>query len=479
VIALAQVEAAGQRIDLVNLKRAMAEAEGKIERLKEKLTAHEVWRVWRRRFGLEANLDSRPQLGKVLYEEMKYKSSSKTEGGDRESTDESALLALADEQPFVVGYMKLQKIQKAYGTYLKGIAREVTAEGFIHPVFNLHTVQTYRSSSDSQQYPVRNQEMGELVRRNFIARDGHVLVENDFKGIEVTLSAAYHHDPVFIKYISDPKMDMHRDLAMQLYNLDRDEWKQLSKGSKSVRHAAKNKFVFPQFYGDWFVNCATNLWEEIDSSNLRGPDGASLRDHLYSKGMAELGRYDGENKETTPGSFMAHVQEVEHDFWYNRFKVYGQWRKDWFESYLKTGQFRSLTGFLYQGVMRRNEVTNYAIQGSAFHCLLWSLIRIQRELRRNKMRTKIVGQIHDSILADVYIPELDQYLEIVRRVTERDILKDYDWLIVPLSIECEISPIGKSWHDKRSVDIRRDTNTYSVEGFNGSAIDLLKFWQGS
>lgn len=477
MLALSQVETNGIRIDREYLRNAISETEIKIKGLTDKLRSGKTWRAWSRRFGLEANLDSRPQLGAVLYEELGYTYDGKTTDSGRHPTDEATLESL--QSNFVQAYLQLQKLQKANGTYLKGIQREVDDNGFLHPAFWLHTVETYRGSCTDpnfQNMPIRNPEMGKLIRRCVRAREGYVLVENDFKGVEVSVAACYHKDPVMLDYITNPEKDMHRDMAMQLFKLKQ---KQVT---KAIRHAAKNKFVFPQFYGDWFKNCAKHLWEEIDRSKLEGPDGKPLFEHLAAKGFAELGDFEMTGDSATdrpkPDSFMEHVKEVENDFWNNRFKIYTQWKKDWYSEYLAKGSFQSYTGFLYQGVLKRNEVINYAVQGSAFHCLLWSLIRIQRELNRRRMKTKIVGQIHDSILADVFIPELDDYLAIVRDVTEHQIQAYWDWLIIPLSIECEISPIGTTWYDKKEVKINRADNSYSVDGFNGSARDLLKFWEG-
>lgn len=482
-IVFAQLEANGVKVDLQYMERTSADLKGRIIRLTDHLKGHPTWAVWRRRFGGTALLGNREQLGIVLFDELKFPGGTRTQEDEGQySTDEAVLNAFDDQ--FVRGYVKLEKLKKGL-TYLKGIAREVDPAGFIHPVFKLHTTLTYRSSASDppfHQYPVRNPEIGQLVRQCFTARDrDHVLVENDFKGVEVTTAACYHLDPTMLEYVKDESKDMHRDMARQLYCLTPEEWAVMVKlkYAKAARHAAKNKFVFPQFYGDWFKSCAEVLWEEIDHASIKGPDGRSMREHLKAVGMKGLGTFDPErDREPTKGSFMAHVKAVEHDFWYQRFPVYTQWKKDWYNDYLQKGWFTSHTGFLYQGLMRKNEVINYAVQGSAFHCLLWSLVRLQRELTRRRLRTKLIGQIHDSILADVYIPELDEYLALVRQITEVDILQAWPWLVSPLTIECEISPWGMTWHDKREVKIHRGPGTYGWNDFNGSAQDLLKFWQG-
>jgi DNA polymerase-1 len=356
--------------------------------------------------------------------------------------DEEVLQGI--DHPFVQKLLRLSKYEKALGTFLKGIEQEIVGDR-LHPSFSLHTARSFRSSSDSpnfQNFPIRDKEIAKIIRSLFIASPKSVLVENDFKGIEVALSAAYHKDPVFIDYITSPGKDMHKDMAAQLYCLKTDEV------NKDIRYAAKNCFVFPQFYGDFYISCARALWNAIERLKLKGPDGKPLYRHLKRQGIFELGELDPE-QEARDGSFEAHVQEVEKDFWNRRFKVYGRWKRDWYDQYLKSGYFDILTGFRIEGFFSRNQAVNLPVQGAAFHCLLWSLIQINRRMRKEKMRSLIVGQIHDSLIGDVRVDELRDYLQLVEEVTTRRLPQHWPWLVVSPQIEYEIAPLGKSWFEKR------------------------------
>lgn len=486
VLAMSQIEANGMQIDVPRLDWAIAKTKDhiKLERVELRERGHKVWKLWSRRFGLKANLNARDQLGSILFDPvdkggMGYESKEQTESGESESTDESALALLGD--PFVNEWLALQRLERTLSTFLLGVKRELDEHGRLHPFFHLHIPQTYRSSSSKpnfQNFPTRNEMLGKLVRKNFIASEGCVLVESDFKGIEVGVAACYHKDPVMISYIEDESKDMHRDMAMQLYQLSKAHWGMMReiKADKAVRHAAKNKFVFPQFYGDWWLSCARSLWEEIDHAQLRGPDGQPLRAHLRELGITRLGDQDPKAR-TKRGTFEHHVREVEDDFWGNRFKVYNRWKESWMQGYEELGYFDTLTGFRISGDMARNQVINYPVQGSAFHCLLWSLIRIQRILRQRKMRTMIVGQIHDSIIADVPKEELNEYLAIVQHVTTVELRQAYPWIIVPLQVECEISPEGTTWFDKQEVKILKDGTYQSKDGkFTGTPLGLIEYW---
>jgi hypothetical protein len=259
-------------------------------------------------------------------------------------------------------------------------------------------------------------------------------------------AACYHKDNNMIKYITDESLDMHRDMAAQIYMIDKD------KITKDIRHAGKNLFVFPQFYGDFYINCARNMWETIEKNKLTLADGTPLYTHLKNKGINKLGdcSFDATAKK---GTFVYHMKTIEDDFWNNKFKKYGQWKWDWYNMYLKNGFFDTLTGFRLYGNFKKNEVINYPVQGSAFHWLLWSLIRLNKTLNKYKMKSVIIGQIHDSIVADVHKDELKTFLNITNKIMTIKIREYYKWIIVPLKIEAEISGVNESWYKLKEINI--------------------------
>jgi len=451
-IALAEVEGNGIRIDVPYLNATIEETNAKILRMTKRLEQTDVLKEWRKRYGRKFNLGSGEQLGTVLFDIMGFDPPGLTETG-KYKTDEASLAKV--NSPFVKRYLKIKKYQKALSTNLEGLRRE-TEDGIVHPVFNLHFVVSYRSSSDSpnfQNIPKHEPKIARLVRLCFIARKGRVLVEIDYGGLEVCIAACYHQDPTMLAYLHDPSSDMHRDTAKDLYVLTDEEWERIPhKMQKMIRFTAKNSFVFAEFYGSYYVDCARNLWDDIDRDGLQGPNGEPLKEHLRKHGIFERGDCDPAEK-PSKGTFEAHVQKQERRLW-NRFAVYAQWRRDWYKDYQEKGWFKTKTGFICQGHMARNKVINYPVQGSAFHCLLWSLIQlVKKDLKRNKMKTLIVGQIHDSIVADVPIEELEDYLALAHNVMVKRLKRRWPWVIVPLEIEAEVSPVGGSWADKEEIKI--------------------------
>lgn len=445
-IALSQIEANGLRIDVDYLNKAISKTKDKIKKITMRMREDKIFKKkWRKHFGQKTNMGSREQLGKVLFTIMKYPCPSHTDTG-RPKVDKEALSSV--DLDFVRDFIKLEKLKKVKSTYLDGILRE-TVDGILHPFFNLNIARTYRGSSDHpnfQNNPIKDPAMKKLVRTAFIARPNHQIVEVDYGGVEICNAACYHKDPRMIAYIKDDTKDLHRDMGAQCYMLPR---KQVTWG---IRDCGKNRFIFPQFYGDYYIHCAENLWKGIREMNLKTTDGLSVRKHLKRKGIIRLGDC---NPEESPveGTFEYHIREVEDDFWNNRFSVYRDWKKKWYEEYLKKGYFITLTGFKIEGVYNRKEVINYPIQGSAFHWLLWSIIRINKLLKKYRMRSLLTGQIHDSLIADVYKKELQNYLSIVHQVMTIDVRKHWRWIIVPLTVEAEASPVGGSWYDKKEIKI--------------------------
>ncbi len=123
------------------------------------------------------------------------------------------------------------------------------------------------------------------------------------------------------------------------------------------------------------------------------------------------------------------------------------------EKYQERGWMKTLTGFICQGWMKRNEIINYPVQGSAFHCLLWALIHLQRELEKRKMETLLVGQIHDSLLADVPEGELEDFLRLAQHVMVDDLKEAWSWINVPLEVEAEVTPVDGNWYEKEGMKI--------------------------
>lgn len=453
MITLAEIEENGVGIDVALLESTIIAIEKKVATIQKELKADPIYDLWRRRFGERTKLSSRPQLGEILF-------SPKDRGGlgydvvgytskDKIRVDEEALEDI--DLPFVQKYVYAAKLRdKILNTYLHGIKREVV-DGRAHCNYNLNTTVTYRSSSDNfnfQNLPIRDPEMGALIRSLFIPMPGNSIVEIDFSQIEVRIANAYHKDPTMTTYLKDPTKDLHRDMARQIFCLDASEFQ--DGAGKATRGLAKGNFVFAQFYGDYYVNCARNIWHKARRERLKTKDGVPLIKHLRRKGIVDLGRCDPDHR-PEPGTFEHHMKAVEDHFWKKRFPVYTQWKRDWYDAYLKKGYFDSLTGFHYEGIFSRNDVINYAVQGSAFHGMLWSLNRLRNLIHKRGMQAMLIGQIHDSIITEVPTAEIPEFVRMARKVMTGALVRHYNWINVPIEVEVEVAPEGRPWNEKRKM----------------------------
>lgn len=463
-LTLAQIEHNGFQIDTGYLDKTKIEIENKLRELEAELRSDKVYAVWRKRFGSGLKLDARAQLGTVIFDLLGYKRIEVYESTDSEDDShegENAEKAFRHvDLPFIKNYFKYAKLKKLLGTNIKGIRSEVV-DGLLHPSYNLHNVRTFRGACqlpNAQNIPNRNPETSSIIRRAFIPRKGRQLLEVDFSGIEVRVACCATKDPKLISDFTQDGGDAHRATASRLFCLSEDFLKKHKDwAKKSVRDWAKNRFVFPEFYGSVFFQCAPNLWEPVEEGKLL-PNGKTILSHLEKKGITEgLGSKKSDWKtgrmETKPGTFMEHVRKVEEYFWNERYQVYTSWKRKWYNDYLNKGYFDTFTGFRISGVMSKNQVLNYPIQGPSFHLLLWSLIQVNKWLKKNKMKTLLIGQIHDSMILDVYPPELQDVLAKIKQVTTIDLANHWKWIIVPLEVEAEISAIDGNWYEKQKVNL--------------------------
>ena len=448
-VTLARISHNGIRVDVEYYKKAIEQVSKRIRHLEAMMRETDVWENWRKRYGDKAKFTARTQLATVLFDDMGFKPPGLSESGNYKA-DADALETV--DHPFIEMYMQAEKLRKLQGTYLQGTLDEVAPDGYLRCFYNLHLARTYRSSASNvniQNQPVRDPLQGKIIRRGFIPRDGHQICEIDYSSIEVRVAACYHKDPMMMRYLTDPTTDMHRDMAAQLFMLEPEEV------SKDARHIGKNCFVFPSFYGDYYVSMAKSIWTGMLKGKLTKPDGPTIIEHLNSKGIIHRGICDPESKaKPAKDSFEAHVRAVEHDFWKRRFKVYDKWKTDFYDQYIKKGYFTSLSGMTFSGVMRKNVVINAPVQSAAFHCLLWSLTEIQKEISKRKLKTVIIGQIHDSCIADVHADEMQEYLAMAQDVMTVRLKERFPWLEgVPIDVEAEACPVGGTWYDKQVIDI--------------------------
>lgn len=372
-------------------------------------------------------------LKEFFFKHMGFEPPKTTEKGN-EAVDVEVLGKL--QHPIAAKIMKYRKLEKLKSTYINNILLE-SHKNVMHPFFSLNTVATFRSSSSSinfQNLPKRDKESMKRIRSGIIPAPDFYLSESDYSGAEVVTSHTYHKDKNFYRFLTDSSADMHRHVACKAFMMDEDKLIQCSKDDpaafkecyKPIRRDSK-ALTFGWFYGSYWGLLAPIAWEFAAIHKLH--DGTPLKEHLHNCGIHSL------------RDFEKHMQDVEVYFWNEMFPEYTQWKKDIVAFYKRYGYIDTHFGFRFTAPMDEKQCTNYPIQSTSFHMLLFVLNDIIVDMAKAKLRSKLVGQIHDSIIGHVHKDEVVEYHDIiVRRVA--DLQNRLPWLTIPMEVECDISKLG-------------------------------------
>ncbi len=416
LVAFAQAEYNGMRIDTSQGKQAEKELEQTMSDLLVSIRERVNKLGWNKDFAFRPSASD--DIGYVMFTLLGITPEKKTAKGGNAVDKE--VMQRADH-PIINDVLEWKKLQKLKDTYLKGVIREAV-DDLIHPFFNLHTVVSFRTSSNSpnfQNFPKRDKTVSKAIRSLLFPHKGQKLVEYDYKAIEVAINACYNKDPNLVKYVKDPSTDMHRDTGEEIFMYERGELPKFDRG------IAKNKFVFPEFYGSWYKNVARDLWEYCSQET---------KDHLKSKGMKNFTQFE------------EHVRLMEESFWKKRFPVYDKWRKDTRKEFGRKGYTESYLGFKYHAPMDNKQVTNYQAQGGACHCLIWTFTNVNEIIQKFGLKSKLMGQIHDSAVVSVE-PEEEELIDyLFYTIGTQKIVEEFPWIIVPLEIEKAVGEVDGSWY---------------------------------
>jgi len=448
--ALSDVTATGICIDIPYLQKQQKKMNRALERTIIDIFDTDEGKLWKRHYGSSVNFNSVQQVSDIFFKKAGHarpvfnedaSDEYSEDGSGDDAMDQKVLKDLEFNGVACAGLLlQYRKYHKVLHTYIRQLLVE-TIDGIVHPGFPLNKVQTYRGSSEGpnfQNMPIRDPEIGKIVRSSILPRKGNLLLEADFKALEVGIQVCYHRDPRMIEEQFDVSKDMHRDTAIDLFLLQDFVYKNIIDGDP-LRKMAKNKVVFPMTYGSFWKNIAPPVWRDLIVHDYKIMQDLPLFKHLANNGIPN------EKK------FTEHLKKVEYSFWNERYPVYKKWREDWYSLYLQRGFFDGFTGFRYTGLMKRTDVINYAVQGSGFHCLLQSLILFNKWLKKRKFKTRIIAQIHDSLILDVCPSELDMVIKKLTQIMTKQLPEMWPWIIIPLRVSMEGCPINGSWHEKEKI----------------------------
>ena len=350
--------------------------------------------------GEDFNLSSPKQLGPILFEKLKIDSKAKRTKTKQYSTSEEVLAKLVDKHPIVGKILDFRGLKKLLSTYVEALPQLVDPKtGRVHTSYNQAIAATGRLSSTNpnlQNIPIRD-ENGREIRKAFTASDGdHLFLSADYSQIELRIMAALSKDPHMLEAFRD-NQDIHAITASKIYKVP------LVEVTSDMRRKAKTA-NFGIIYGI----SAFGLSERL---NISRTEAKELIDG-YFENFSQVKQYMDESIRVAR----------EH-------------------GYVETikGRRRYLSDInsanaVVRGVAERNAI-NAPIQGSAADIIKLAMINIWNELRRRKLQSKMILQVHDELNFDVPKGELEQVKQIVREKMEGAVD-----IGLPLTVEMNAAP---------------------------------------
>lgn len=348
------------------------------------------------------NINSPKQLGVVLFENMKIPGGRKTKTGY--STAADVLEKLAPEYPIVAKILEYRQLTKLKSTYADGLAGYIQEDGRIHGKFNQTVTATGRISSTEpnlQNIPVRV-ELGRMIRKVFVPEEGYVFVDADYSQIELRVLAHCSGDEQLIKAYRE-EADIHRITASQVFHVPFDEVTDLQRrNAKAVN--------FGIVYG------ISSFGLSQDLSITRKEAAKYIEDYFHTYPGIKAFLDDA----------VAHAKE---------------------NGYVKTlfGRRRPVPELASSNFMQRSfgerVAMNAPIQGTAADIMKIAMIGVNKRLKEQKLKSRLVLQVHDELLIEAHHAEIDIVKEILREEMEQAASLD-----VPLEIDMHT---GNNWYEAK------------------------------
>ena len=348
------------------------------------------------------NINSTKQLGTLLFEKLGLPPVKKTKTGY--STNADVLEKLKNKHPIIPAIMDYRMLTKLKSTYAEGLLKEIREDGRIHTTFQNLVTATGRLSSTEpnlQNIPVRT-DLGAEIRKMFIPKPGHVLVDADYSQIELRV-LAHIADDANMCHAFRNGLDIHAVTASQVFGVPVEEVTSLQR-----RHAKAVNFGIVYGISEF------SLSEDIGVSRYEA------KEYIESY----LANYRGVR------AYMKNVVEDARNCGYTE-TMFGRRR---YIPELKSSNFNVRSG-------AERMTLNTPIQGTAADLIKMAMIRVDAALQEKFPEAKLVLQVHDELIVEC--PE--EIAEDVAKLVSCE-MEHVARLNVPLTAEAKI---GKSWFDAK------------------------------
>ena len=393
VYTLSDMEKEGVHVDAEELKRYGEELAAQIAVLEKEIYEGA---------GETFNINSPKQLGHILFEKLEMPYGKKTKTGY--STAADVLEKLAVEYPLVSKILEYRQLAKLKSTYADGLANFIEEDGRIHTNFQQTVTATGRLSSTDpnlQNIPIR-MELGRMIRKVFLPKDGYVFVDADYSQIELRILAHMSGDEMLIQAYREAQ-DIHRMTASQVFHTPFEEVTDLQRrNAKAVN------------FGIVYGISSFGLSQDLSISKKEAQEYIERYFESYPK-----------IKEFLDGC----VEKA---------------RKDGY-SVTMFGRRRPLPEISSSNFMQRSFgeriAMNAPIQGTAADIIKIAMNRVHRRLIDEGLKSRLLLQVHDELLIEAAPDEVDE----VKKILDEEMKGAAD-----LSVELEIDThTGKNWYEAK------------------------------
>jgi DNA polymerase-1 len=372
---LADMEIEGVRIDNDFLNKYSVELEKEI-----KLAEESVFKQADYRF----NLASPKQLGEVLFDKLQLDPKAKKTGKSGQyATGEEVLSKLASKHKIVDDILTFRELSKLKSTYVDSLPLLINPRtNRIHTSYNQAVAVTGRLSSNApnlQNIPIRT-DKGKEIRKAFIPRDAeHILISADYSQIELRIIAAMANDENMIAAFKN-NIDIHIATAAKVYGIDASEV------SKEQRRNAK-AVNFGIIYGQSAFGLAENL-------NISRTEAKDIIDTYWLQFSSIKTFMDAQ---VNSARELGYVQTI-------------LGRKRWLKDI-------NSSNHTVRSFAERNAI-NMPIQGSAADMIKMAMIKIQAEMKRRNLKSKMILQVHDELVFDAHKSEVEELKVLIKQLME-------------------------------------------------------------
>lgn len=352
--------------------------------------------------GEEFNINSPKQLGVILFEKLQLPNGKKTKTGY--STAADVLDHLAPDYPIVADILEYRQLAKLKSTYADGLANYIGEDGRIHTSFNQTITATGRLSSTEpnlQNIPMRI-ELGRLIRKAFLPKEGFVFVDADYSQIELRVLAHLSGDEKLIEAYKEAQ-DIHRTTASQVFHIPFDEVTDLQRrNAKAVN------------FGIVYGISSFGLSQDLSISKKEAAEYIERYFETYPKIKGYLDGLVAEAKE---------------------------------KGYVTTmfGRRRPIPELSSSNFMQRSFgeriAMNSPIQGTAADIIKIAMIRVHDRLLEEGLRSRLILTVHDELLVETAVDEEAE----VRKILEEEMHGAAD-LKVCLEIDAHV---GHDWYEAK------------------------------